>query len=243
MNDLRVFHWTGAFGVAVFVLVLLEFPLWGVGSAPPFNDTVAHSQYMAKIKDVALTRVLLDMCIYVSCMIFFAGFRHLIRRARAEYEWAATLVFAAGVVWWAVTLVADSLEGGAVLDTLGGKADPTAVRALVEGALLIYNGPIAFVTTGLFLGAAGYASWATGALPRWTAWLAYVGAALCAACIPAMYGGTLDPTRFYNALGWGPIIVGTFPVILWILVAGICMIRKREAVAAAPLLQAPVTGG
>ena len=24
MNDLKVFHWTGAFGVAVFVLVLLS---------------------------------------------------------------------------------------------------------------------------------------------------------------------------------------------------------------------------
>lgn len=242
MNDLKVFHWTGAFGVAVFVLVLLEFPLWMVGSAPPFNDAVAHSQYMTKIKDVALTRVLLDMCIYVSSMIFFAGFRHLIRKARADYEWAATLVFGAGVVWWAVTLVADSLEGGAALDTLGGKADPTAVRALVEGALLIYNGPIAFVTTGLFLGAAGYASWATGALPRWTAWLAYVGAALCAASIPAMYGGTLDPARFYNALGWGPIIVGTFPPILWILVTGVCMVGKREAIAPMPLLRNTVAG-
>jgi hypothetical protein len=237
MHDEKVYRWTGAFGVAVFVLVLLEFPLWMVGNAPPFNDTVAHSQYIAKIKDIVLTRVLLDMCMYVSCMIFFAGFRHLIRRARAEYEWAATLVFGAGVVWWAVTLVADSLEGGAALDTLGGKADPTAVRALVEGALLIYNGPIAFVTPGLVLGAAGFASWATGALPRWTAWLAYVGAALCAGCIPAMYGGTLDPTRFYNAMGWGPIIVGTFPVILWILVAGILMIRKGKSVA--PLTTTP----
>jgi hypothetical protein len=234
MNDQKVFRWTGAFGVAVFVLVLMEFPLWMVGNAPHFNDAVAYSQYLAKIKDVALTRVLLDMCIYVSFMIFIAGFRHLIRKARPEYEWAATLAYGAGLIWMAVTLVADSLEGGAALDTLGGKADPTAIRALVEGALLMFNGPMAFVTTGLFLGAAGYATWATGALPRWTVWLAYVGAALCAASIPAMYAGTLDPTRFYNALGWGPIIVGSFPPILWILVAGILMIRKRDDVAPAP---------
>jgi hypothetical protein len=190
---------------------------------------------MAKIKDVALTRMLLDMCIYARFMIFLAGFRHLIRKARPEYEWAATLVFGAGLIWMAVTLVADSLEGGAALDTLGGKADPTAVRALVEGALLIYNGPIAFVTTGLFLGGAGYAGWATGALPRWTAWLAYVGAALCAASMPAIYGGTLDSTRFYNAAGWGPIIVGSFPPILWILIAGILMIRKRDRIAPGPV--------
>ena len=242
MNDLKVFRWTGAFGVAVFVLVLMEFPLWGVGNAPHINEAVAYSQYMAKIKDVALTRVLLDMCIVVSFVIFIAGFRHLIRKARPEYEWVATLVYGAGLLWMAVTLVADSLMGGAALDTLGGKADPTAVRALVEGALLMLNGPMAFVTTGLFLGAAGYASWATGALPRWTAWVAYVGAALCAASVPAMYGGTLDQTRFYNALGWGPIIVGSFPPIIWILIAGILMIRKRDAIAPAPALQTPVAG-
>src|SRR5271157_3662504 len=110
MNDLKLFRWTGAFGVAVFVLVLMEFPLWMVGSAPHINDAVAYSQYLAKIKDVALTRVLLDMCIYVSFMIFIAGFRHLIRKARPDYEWAATLVYGAGLVWMAVTLVADSLE-------------------------------------------------------------------------------------------------------------------------------------
>jgi hypothetical protein len=38
MNDLKVFRWTGAFGAAVFVLVLMEFPLWGVGSAPPTSS-------------------------------------------------------------------------------------------------------------------------------------------------------------------------------------------------------------
>src|SRR5271157_5296197 len=240
MNDLKLFRWTGAFGVAVFVLVLMEFPLWMVGSAPHINDAVAYSQYLAKIKDVALTRVLLDMCIYVSFMIFIAGFRHLIRKARPDYEWAATLVYGAGLVWMAVTLVADSLEGGAALDTLGGKADSTAIRALVEGALLMLNGPMAFVTTGLFLGTAGYASWATGALPRWTAWLAYVGAALCAASVPAMYAGTLDQARFYNAVGWGPVIVGSFPPIFWILAAGILMMRKREAAAPVPALQTPL---
>ena len=242
MNDLKVFRWTGAFGVTVFVLVLMECPLWGVGNAPHINEAAAYSQYMAKIKDVALTRVLLDMCIVVSFVIFIAGFRHLIRKTQPEYEWVATLAFGAGLLWMAVTLVADSLMGGAALDTLGDKADPTAVRALVEGALLMLNGPMAFVTTGLFLGAAGYASWATGALPRWTAWVAYVGAALCAASVPAMYGGTLDQTRFYNALGWGPILVGSFPPIIWILIAGILMIRKRDAIAPAPALQTPVAG-
>jgi hypothetical protein len=65
-----------------------------------------------------------------------------------------------------VTLVANGLEGAAVLDTLGGRGNPSAVRALKEGTLLIYNGSIAFAITGLFLGAAGYPTFATGVLPR-----------------------------------------------------------------------------
>jgi len=50
--------------------------------------------------------------------------------------------------------------------------------------------------------------------------------------IPAMYGGLADPTRFYNAGGWGPAIIANFPPLLWFLVAGIFLIRKRYAVAA-----------
>ena len=59
--------------MAVFVLVLIEFPLWMVGNAPHMNDAVPYSQYLAKIKDVALMRVLLDMCIIASFVIFSAG--------------------------------------------------------------------------------------------------------------------------------------------------------------------------
>ena len=233
MNDLKVFRWTGAFGVAVVVLGLIEFPLWFAGSPPPpINDAVAHSQFLARIKDIALTRVLIDMGIYVSIMIFLAGFRHLIRQARPAYEWVATLVFGAGLVWWAVTLVADSLEGGAALDTLGGKADPSAVRALVEGTLLIYNGSIAFITTALFMAAAGFAILATGALPKWTGWVACASAILCLVAVPSMYGRVLDYAGFYNAVGWGPVIVANFPPVIWFLIAGISMIRKRVAIAA-----------
>jgi hypothetical protein len=45
----------------------------------------------------------------------------------------------------------------------------------------------------MFLGAAGYATLATGVLPRWTGWVAYVGAVLCAMCVPAVYVGPVDP--------------------------------------------------
>ncbi len=231
MNDLKMFHRTGAFGLAVVVLTWAQFPLWLIGQAPSVYDGAAFGQHLFAIKNVAFTRILIDQGIYVAIIVFAAGFRHLIRQARAEYEWAGTLVFGSALVWIAVTLVADGLEGGAVLDTLGGRADASAVRALVEGTLLIYNGSIAFTITGVFLGAAGYATFASGVLPRWTGWVAYVGAVLCAMCVPAMYVGSVDQSRFYNAGGWGPAIIANFPPLIWFLVVSVWMIRRREPVA------------
>lgn len=227
MNDLKVFRWTGWFGLAGVAFLAIEIPLWVFpGNQPPISDAVASAQYLADIRVIALTRVLLDMLMYMSLMVFFAGFRHLIVKTRPEYEWIGTLAFGAGAIWWAVSLVADGLEGGAVLDTLGGKADPTVVRALVEGTLLIYNGSIAFAVTALFMASAGFAILATGVLPRWIGWLAWVSVILCFVAIPSMYAGVVDHTGFYNVAGWGPAIVANVPPLIWFLSASIAMIRK-----------------
>ncbi len=160
-------------------------------------------------------------------MVLFAGFRYLIIKTRAEYEWAATLALVAGAAWWAVSLVADGLEGGAVLVAASGQVDPSAVRALEAGTILICNGAIAFAVTGLFMAVAGYAIRGTGALPSWTGALGYVSAALCVAAIPSMYVGVVDHTGFYNAAGWGPAFAANALPLLWFLVISIMMIRYQ----------------
>jgi hypothetical protein len=164
-------------------------------------------------------------------LVFAVGLRDLIRRADAEYEWVGTLAVAAMVVWVGVTLVANGLEGDATLDTLSGNPDPSVARALTMGYLLIYNGSIAFVMTALFLATAGYATFATGILPRWTGWLAYAGTVLCVVCIPAVYGGRADPGGFYNAGGWGAAVIANFPPLLWFLAVGVVLIWTRQPVA------------
>ena len=67
----------------------------------------------------------------MSMLVVAAGLRHLIRQARAETEWIGTLLFGAALGWVAVTVVADGLEGGAVLNTLNGSPDPSAVQTLI----------------------------------------------------------------------------------------------------------------
>jgi hypothetical protein len=232
VSDLKLSRVTGWFGLALVVLALGQFPLYMQGD-PSISvyDGAGYARELFRTQNVVFTRILLDLGVYVTAMVFAAGFGNLIKQARPDFEWVGTLVFGAMAVWIGVTLVANGLEGAAALDTLGGKADPSAVRALTEGTLLIYNSSIAFAITGFFLGVAGYATFATGVLPRWTGWVAYIGVLLCAVCVPAIYGGPVDSTRFYNAGGWGPAIIANFPPAIWFVVASIALLRKREAVA------------
>jgi hypothetical protein len=232
VNHRKMRRMTGAFGLASIGIWLAIFPLYTMQPPASLYDGVATAQALFTIRNIVFTRVLLGLALYVTLMVFAVGLRDLIRRADPEYEWVGTLSLAAMTVWLGVTLVANGLEGGAALDTVGGDADPSVVRALTMGYLLIYNGPIAFIMTALYMAAAGYATFATRILPRWIGWLAYVATALCVASIPAMYAGPADPARFYNPGGWGPAIIANFPPLLWFLVASISLIGKRHAVAA-----------
>lgn len=65
MNDLRVAHWTGAFGVACVVLWLSQLPLFMIGSPPSVYDGAAFGQHLFTIKNIALTRVLLAPAIWL----------------------------------------------------------------------------------------------------------------------------------------------------------------------------------
>ena len=226
MTETRVARVTGIGALACVALSWLQFPLWIIGAPPSMYDGAGFARHLFDIRSMALLRVLMDQGIYVGMMVFAAGFRHLVRHARPESEWLGTLTFGAAAVWLAVTLVADGLMGGAVLDTLRGDADASAVRALVMGTILIYNGSIAFAITGLFLVSAAWATLDSGVLPRWTAWLAHMAAALCLISVPAMFSGPVDASGFYNAGGWGPAIIANFPPLMWFLVVGVMLIRR-----------------
>jgi hypothetical protein len=229
MEKFKVIRWTGMFGLIGAILLFIEIPLWIIpGESPPISDASGHAQYLSDIRIIALTRILIDMLMYMSLLVFFAGFRQLIILVNKEFEWVATLNFGAGVVWWAVSLVADGLEGAAVLNTVTDSMNPVIVRTMVEGNLLIYNGAIAFAVTALFMGSAGYIILSTHALPGWIGWLGWIGCVLCFLAIPSMYANKVSTAGFYNALGWGPTIVANIPPLIWFMGAGIGMIQKSR---------------
>lgn len=232
MDASKMWRLTGICGLVIVLLWLFIFPLYMAGENPPTStyDGTASAEFLLRNKNVVFTRILLSLLQYVALMIFVVGFRDLIRRANPDYEWVGTLLVAAMGIWVGVSMVGGGLEGGAVLDTLGGNPDPSVVRSLTEGYLLLYNGATAFVMTGLFLGAAGYATFATGILPGWTGWLAYIATALCAICVPTIYVGAVDYTKFYNVGGWGAAVIANFPPLFWFLTVGILMIRKSRII-------------
>ena len=226
--DRRVRRLAGWFGVGGFAVFLVALPLYfiGVGPAARLEDTAQYSDLIARTNTFILIRTAVaDPLIMIGLLVFMAGFRHLVRRAREDYEWIAALFFGVGLVVIAVELVADGLQAGAALDTVV-KSDPTAVRALNEGSFPMY-GAIGLMISALMLASAGYAILGTGVLPRLIGWFACAAALLNIAAAPSILGGTAI-TGFYTASGYAPF-VGQAAMLIWFFVASVSMIVKRQS--------------
>lgn len=223
-----VHRWTGwaAFGVAAFLIA--EFVVRETeGSRPPLEDATALVAFMARTSDQTLVIVTLDAVLMAFLTVFLAGFRQLITTASEGIEWLADLVYGAGLVFVGTTLVGDALEGGGALEAADGHPDASVLRALTEGHTLLF-GSIGCVLLALVSGASGYVILASGALPRWTGWVAYVVAILNVAAVPTLFGGTSD-TSFIAAGGLGVTLFATFPWLAWVIVVGAVTVRGNPA--------------
>jgi len=216
----------GGFGVAGFIVFLVALPLYfiGMGPAARLEDTAQFSAMVTRTNTFILIRATLaDPLIMVGLLVFLAGFRHLIKQARPDYEWISTLIFGVGLIVVTLALVGDGLEAGAALDTWV-NADPTVVRGLMEGSFPIY-GAIGLIMSALLLASAGYATLGTGVLHRWTGWFAYIAAVVSLAAAPSILGGT-NITGFYTASGYAPFVAQA-AMLIWFLVASVSAITKR----------------
>ena len=224
MNDLKVYRWAGAFGVGSFVVFLVALPLYFGGMTnAPLEDTARFSAYVTSVNTAILIRTsIADPLIMIGWLVFLAGFRHLIRQARQEYEWLATLVFGVGLLLITLELVGDGLEAGAALDTVA-KAEPSVVRGLMEASFPLY-GAIGLIMSALLLASAGSATLITGVLPRWTGWFAHAAAIANLLAAPSILGGT-DYTAFWSAPGYVTFIAQV-AMVIWFLIASISMITK-----------------
>jgi hypothetical protein len=197
---------TGICGLAAGMLATALGPLYFMyaGAPPTWN---------------VLTRNLLNLLAVGSVIVFLAGLRTLIRHADAAYEWLASLLFGAGMVYAAINLVKSSLETGVVLDTPSGTLDPTTDGPIAHANILLHGSADRLVTA-LVLLAAGYAILRTRALPRWAGSSAYALAVVNLAFVPSLYFG-IDAARFYSALGWGNTALTAGLFLYWAAAVGI----------------------
>ena len=219
--------WTGIAALGVAVLTTVEFLIRqiAVGPRPGLGDVDALVAFNQRTQAGTLGVILTDTILMAVIIVFLSGFRQLIVQTRRDVQWIADIAYAAGIAYVIVTLVGDGLEGGAALDATVDGGSGLVIRALTVGHALFF-GSIGCLLTALVSFASGYITLISGALPRWTGWLAVVVAIPNLVFVATAFGGT-DDTSFRAAGGWGSVALGTFPWLVWIVSVGVVVIRGR----------------
>lgn len=217
-------RWTGisAFAVAVFMLLEAITKLT-TGTRPELTDSealIAHSQ--ATIPQTIIV-ILADTFLMAFLIVFLACFRRLITREHPQLQWIADITFGAGIVFIAVTLVGDSMEGGVALDAMGDDPNATVIRTLLVGHSVMF-GSTGAVLLALVSASAAYLTFATTILPSWTGYLA--GATALSNLVWAVlgFGGTSDEA-FFAAGGIGNAMLAIFPWLVWVFCVGLVTVR------------------
>jgi len=228
MTDQKIYRIAGISALAGIAVFFIEFPFYLVRTPwPGLAASDKLGDFAARNGTNVMCCVFLDFIILTLLMIFLAGVRHLIRQANPEHEWLASLFFGVGLVFVALTFVADSLQGATAVDGFNPPADGVIVRAMIESTILMY-GAVALWLLALLMAILSYVTLADGVLPRWSAWVGYACALACLAFVPTMFVHHVDMMGFYNPAGWGAeAIANGFPLAVWMIVVGILMVRKR----------------
>ena len=221
-------RWTGIAGFTVGSLIVLEFGVrMFMGERPNLDDAEALGHFVQSTNFLALLVIMIDLFVMTALIVLFAGFRQLITQTRPDLQWIANIGYAAGIIFVAITLVGDSMNGGAALDTIGMAPEPISIRAITAGYTLMF-GATGCALSALMAGAFGYVTVLSRALPLWTGWIGIGVAAFNLLAIPTMFNGT-STANFVSAGGVAVTMLGTFPVFAWSVAVGIVTIRGRKA--------------
>ena len=220
MTDTLARRFTGWACVAAALALILEVPLYFVYDGPPPDSNV-------------LARLLIGVLALGFLLLFFTGFRELVRAVDHRYAWAGNIAYTAGVAYTVITLVSSGLEAGAVIAT-DHPIDPTIA---VSGTYILY-GTIGRMLVTMFLAAMAYVITKTRVLPRWTGYTAFALAAINLAFMPSLFFGN-DPSFFYAANGWGTTASLGAVLSYWLLATGIATDRSARRARHAGAVSAP----
>lgn len=217
-------RWAGIAAIVVAGFLVTEaVAKLTVGARPALDESDALVAFIERSSAAIIVVILADTFLMAALVVFLGAFRQLVVAARPHLSWIADVMFGGGLVFITVTLVGDALDGGTALDTWNVRADPSAIRALIEGHTLMF-GSIGSVVLALVSAAAAYLTFASGVVPRWTGVFAGITAASNLVWAPVAFGGT-EPGSFLAAGGWGNALLATFPWLVWVLCVGIAAIR------------------
>lgn len=218
-------RWVGVSALVVAAALVVEVVAkLTMGIRPELDQDEALVAYIERTAPATITVILADTVLMTFLIVFLGSFRQLVVERRPGLDWIASVMFGAGLVFVAVTLVGDAMDGGTALDVSGGlEPDPSSIRALIEGHALMF-GSVGAVLLALVSGTAAYLTFLTGAVPRWTGVLAGVTAASNLVWAPAAFGGT-SPENFAAAGGFGNALMAIFPWLVWVFCVGVVTVR------------------
>ncbi|GAC1657893.1 MAG: hypothetical protein NVS9B15_19350 [Acidobacteriaceae bacterium] len=211
----RSYRYTAVAGMASVVLAIVAFAL--LGNAP---GTDASGQrvitYLADNRVQLLALVYVFGLSFALILCFLTGLWSILRKAGGEAETLATLGLAGVVVW--VTL------GFGILlfplaSTFRAIHDPTLARTLADVGALTAN--LSGYPTAVNMIAFGAAILLTGLLPRWTAWFAFLVAAVHLVSAAAYaHGGLMSPSYM-------PGLVAPVLYYMWVVGVSVVLWRSR----------------
>jgi len=221
-------RWTGisAFAVAVF-LAIEAITKITTGMRPELDDSEALIAHTRDTIPQTLIVILADTFLMAFLIVFLSCFRQLVTKARPDLQWIADITFGAGLVFIAVTLVGDSMEGGVALDLMGLEPDPSVIRALMVGHSIMF-GSTGAVLLALVSATAAYLTFASGVVPRWTGSLAVATALSNVAWAVVGFNGT-SAQSFFAAGGIGNALLAIFPWLVWVVCVGVTTVRGTRS--------------
>lgn len=118
MKQSALYYATGIAGLLMYLLVLLEIPFYFTYTPTPAGTPPVN---------IILIRILIDLFICLGLIVFFSGLKTIVVRHSPACDWLANLLFAAGLAFAIVALVADSIQAGAAWLAGNKPVNPTFV--------------------------------------------------------------------------------------------------------------------
>lgn len=225
MGDFNWWRW-GAYAGFAFLLLNLAASVAGFSGGLPPNpsDTAKFTNYLASSQINGLAATWLGSLSGVVFVPFLVSVRQVIRAARGDWEWSAGVVFAAGLSWTLMRIIHSGVLVGAYLGTSVNTAPAAAKLFDAAGGVgftFVYLfGALLMVTTS-------YVVWQSMVLPRWTAWVGYVAAALNFIQSLVVFAG--GSPFFGSPIPFANLIIGLVPVIVWAVCISIAMLGTPQA--------------